>query len=119
MERYDREKKLDEANYLLFALGFRLICRLDNVRSPASRPDIPQRILDGEGNIHLFSSLSRLMPQYDYHEPTVPFTVYDRWQDWQRPESHPVAVSMARSPRYAPETADWMMDVLAEYLLLE
>lgn len=42
IKRYYEMKQLDEANYLLFALAFRWISRLENVRNPKSRPDIPQ-----------------------------------------------------------------------------
>lgn len=41
MERYYSMRQLDEANYLLFALAFRWVASLDNVRNPKSRPDIP------------------------------------------------------------------------------
>lgn len=45
------QKKLDEANYLLFALAMRRISSLDNVRNPRSRADIPQVLL-GRGRQH-------------------------------------------------------------------
>ena len=40
-EKYRRLNELDEANYLLFALAFRWISSLENVRNPSSLPDIP------------------------------------------------------------------------------
>ena len=46
LEAYRAGKKLDEANYLLFALAFRWISRLTYVRNPKSRQDIPGHLLD-------------------------------------------------------------------------
>lgn len=54
------QKKLDEANYLLFALAMRRISSLDNVRNPRSRADIPQVLLDADGNIHLNSLTAQM-----------------------------------------------------------
>lgn len=54
------QKKLDEANYLLFALAMRRISSLDNVRNPRSRPDIPSVLLDADGNIHLNSLTAQM-----------------------------------------------------------
>ena len=41
------QRKLDEANYLLFALAMRRVASLDNVRNPRSRADIPQELVLG------------------------------------------------------------------------
>mgnify|MGYP000808729019 CR=1 FL=1 len=61
------QKKLDEANYLLFALAMRRISSLDNVRNPRSRADIPQVLLDADGNIHT----DTYQVPYDYYICTV------------------------------------------------
>ena len=48
LARYVREEKLDEANYLLFALALRYVSSLENVRNPHSRADFPARLsVDG------------------------------------------------------------------------
>ena len=49
LEAYREGKKLDEANYLLFALAFRWMSRLAYVRNPKSHQDIPARLLDDGG----------------------------------------------------------------------
>lgn len=83
LEGYRAQRKLDEANYLLFALAFRWISALDNVRNPHSRPDMPAQILrEGPAGraqaLRLSSSLGRLMPQFDYGEPEVPYRPWRR-----------------------------------------
>lgn len=40
-QRFYEQSKLDEANYLLFALAMRRVSSLDNVRNPRSHKDIP------------------------------------------------------------------------------
>ena len=107
--------ELDEANYLLFALAFRWIDRLAYVRNPKSHQDIPGQLLDGEGNIHLRSFISQMMESKNGREPVVPFAVYD---DYTQFEQHGYDfVTMAQSPRYAPESADRIMDILRRYIL--
>lgn len=77
------QKKLDEANYLLFALAMRRISSLDNVRNPRSRADIPQVLLDADGNIHLNSLTAQMFAAKNGAEPTVPFRVYDDYRDFR------------------------------------
>ena len=61
LDRFYRERKLDEANYLLFALAARIVGSLENVRRPFSREDVPPQILapDGE-HIRLVQSFPDL-----------------------------------------------------------
>ena len=79
---YREGKKLDEANYLLFALAFRWISRLAYVRNPKSHQDIPARLLDAEGNIRLQSDISVLMEAMNGREPTIPFGVFDDYRQF-------------------------------------
>ena len=107
--------ELDEANYLLFALAFRWIDRLAYVRNPKSHQDIPKQLLDGDGNIHLRSFISQMMESKNGREPVVPFAVYD---DYTQFEQHGYDfVTMAQSPRYAPESADRIMEILRRYII--
>lgn len=119
IDRYRREEKLDEANYLLFALALRYVCALENVRNPRSRADMPTRIsTDGTQRppaLRLASSLSQLLPQYDFHEPEVPYAAFDDWRDFRASAPYALA-SMAISPRYAPPEADFIAGVLREYI---
>ena len=72
--------KLDEANYLLFALAFRWVSRLTYVRNPRSRQDVPQRLLAGPGAIRLTSDIARLMEGVNGPEPEIPFAAVDDYR---------------------------------------
>ena len=119
LARYRREEKLDEANYLLFALALRYVSSLENVRNPRSRADFPARLaLDGSQPptaIRLSSTLARLLPQYDFLEPTIPYTAYDDFHSFRAAAPYDLA-SLAISPRYAPKEADFIADVFREYI---
>ena len=99
LARYRREEKLDEANYLLFALALRYVASLENVRSPRSRPDMPQAIAVG-----------------GFHEPEIPYEVYGDWRAFRADAPYALA-SMAISPRYAPQEADFIASVFREYIV--
>ena len=106
--------ELDEANYLLFALAFRWVSRLAYVRNPKSLQDIPKQLLDGEGNIRLCSFVSRLMEGMNGPEPAIPFDVYDDYRTFKQTGYD--FVTMAQSPRYAPESADRIMEIVGRYI---
>lgn len=114
LESYRAGKKLDEANYLLFALAFRWIRRLVYVRNPKSHQDIPVRLLDGDGNIRLSSDIAALMEAMNGREPTIPFEVFDDYTRFR--ETGYDFVTMAQSPRYAPASADRIMRLLEPYI---
>ena len=113
---YDQHK-LDEANYLLFALALRRVSELDNVRNPKSRKDIPQAILDPEdsGDIRLVSLTSRMFEAKNGPEPLIPFHVYDDYTAF-RAEGPYDFMSVAVSPRYAPKEADALLPVFRRYM---
>ena len=106
--------ELDEANYLLFALAFRWISRLSYVRNPKSHQDIPKQLLDGEGNIRLCSFVSQLMEGMNGREPVIPFDVYDDYRTFRQTGYD--FVTMAQSPRYAPKSADRIMEIVGRYI---
>ncbi len=118
--RYYRQRQLDEANYLLFALALRLICELDNVRNPRSRPDIPRELLmDGQSDLIRLSSFpQQLMQGVNGPEPIVPFHVYDDYTRFEAQGEYDF-VTAAISPRYAPREADALLDVLKAYIRQE
>lgn len=109
------QKKLDEANYLLFALAMRRISSLDDVRNPRSRADIPQVLLDADGNIRLNSLTAQMFAAKNGAEPTVPFRVYDDYRDFRAAGAYDF-VTLAISPRYAPKEADALVEVVGEYI---
>ena len=117
LSRYVREEKLDEANYLLFALALRYISSLENVRNPHSRADFPARLaVDGSQPptaIRLSSTLARLLPQYDFAEPVIPYKSYDDFRSFRVAAPYDFA-SLAISPRYAPREADFIADALSQ-----
>ncbi len=114
IEGYRRVVELDEANYLLFALAFRWIDRLTYVRNPKSHQDIPRQLLDGEGNIHLRSFVSQMMEGMNGREPVIPFDVFDDYRQFNKTGYD--FVTMAQSPRYAPKSADRIMEIVRRYI---
>ena len=114
IDAYRKAVELDEANYLLFALAFRWIDRLAYVRNPKSHQDIPRHLLDGEGNIHLCSFISRMMESRNGKEPVIPFDVYDDYRTFRQHGYD--FVTMAQSPRYAPQSADRIMEIMRRYI---
>ncbi len=119
LSKYYEMRQLDEANYLLFALAFRWISELDNVRNPKSRPDIPAAILSpGRGDlIQLSSFVSHLMEGTNGAEPPVSFHVYDDYTAF-RADGGFDFVTVAISPRYAPREADGLLRVFERYISL-
>ena len=115
IDAYREITELDEANYLLFALAFRWISRLSYVRNPKSHQDIPAQLLDGEGNIHLRSFISQMMEGKNGREPVIPFDVYDDYRQFRQTGYD--FVTMAQSPRYAPKSADRIMEIVQRYIL--
>ena len=115
LEAYWAGKKLDEANYLLFALAFRWVSRLVYVRNPRSHQDIPAQLLNEAGDIHLRSDISALMEGLNGREPIIPFEVFDDYRLFA--ETGYDFVTMAQSPRYAPASSDRRMGLLEPYIV--
>ncbi|MBR5288810.1 MAG: UPF0489 family protein [Clostridia bacterium] len=114
IDTYRRAVELDEANYLLFALAFRWIDRLSYVRNPKSHQDIPPQLLDAQGNIHLRSFISAMMEGKNGKEPVIGFDVYDDYTQFRQTGYD--FVTMAQSPRYAPASADRIMEIVRQYI---
>ena len=115
IDTYRAAVELDEANYLLFALAFRWVSRLAYVRNPKSHQDIPRQLLDAAGDIHLRSFISQMMESKNGKEPVIPFAVYN---DYTQFKQHGYDfVTMAQSPRYAPASADKIMEIVGRYIV--
>ena len=114
---YYGQKQLDEANYLLFALAFRWVGELDNVRNPRSRPDIPREILaPGQSDlIRLSSFVSRFFEGTNGPEPEIPFHVYEDYTAFSAPGDFDF-LTVAVSPRYAPREAEALLPVFERYI---
>ena len=110
---YREKKQLDEANYLLFAIAFRWISSLDNVRNPNSRPDIPA--FCHENSLKLESSAGRILPMLNHNEPEIPFSVYNDWRSFKG--DNYTHATMAISPRYSPASADFIINIFREYII--
>jgi hypothetical protein len=115
-DRFYRERKLDEANYLLFALAARIVGSLENVRRPFSRKDVPAQILTPDGaHIRLPQSFPDLFERINGPEPLVPYKEYK--EDGSFTAAAPYDfMSLAISPRYAPQAADGLIPVFKEYM---
>ena len=109
------QRKLDEANYLLFALAMRHVASLDNVRNPRSRADISQELLNEAGDIHLTSMTAQLFAKQNGPEPVIPFRVYEDYHTFHA-EAPYHFVTLAISPRYAPKEADALAEVIGRYI---
>ena len=115
IDTYREAVELDEANYLLFALAFRWISSLAYVRNPKSHQDIPRQLLDAEGNIHLRSFVASMMEGKNGKEPVIPFDVVNDYTQFKQTGYD--FVTMAQSPRYAPKSADRIMDIVRRYIV--
>ena len=60
-------------------------------------------------------SCVRLLPQYDFLEPVIPYAAYDDFRSFCAAAPYDLA-SLAISPRYAPKEADFIADVFREYI---
>ena len=113
---YYKRKQLDEANYLLFALAFRYIDSLENIRNPRSRRDMPPGLLSSDTNtLRLGSPVARLMEPVNGPEPKIPYREYRSPEDYRTEEPFCFA-GWALSPRYAPREADALADIFREYI---
>ena len=116
LDRFYRERKLDEANYLLFALAARIVGSLEDVRRPFSREDIPPQIVaPDEAHIRLPQSFPDLFERVNGPEPLIPFREYREDGSFHAAAPYDF-VSLALSPRYAPLEADELIPVFREYM---
>ena len=121
---YARRGQLDEANYLLYALAFRWVDRLENVRNPNSKPDMPREIVsrrDGDGvptALRLRPPLPELFERRKGPEPEIPYREFQTGDTYYAEAPFDFA-SLAISPRYAPREADALVDLFAECFALE
>ena len=103
LERFYRERKLDEANYLLFALAARIVGSLENVRRPFSREDVPRQILaEDVDHIRLPQSFPDLFERVNGPEPLIPYHEYKEDGSFSAAAPYDY-ISLAISPRYAPK----------------
>ena len=118
LDRFYREKKLDEANYLLFALAARIVGSLENVRRPFSRDDVPASISAQSGIcIRLPQSFPDLFEKANGPEPLIPYREYKENDSFFAAAPYDF-VSLAISPRYAPREADGLIPIFTEYMRL-
>jgi hypothetical protein len=118
LDRFYREHKLDEANYLLFALASRIIGSLENVRRPFSRKDVPDQLLAQNGTfIRLPQSFPDLFEKVNGPEPLIPYREYRKDGSFQAAAPYDF-ISLAISPRYAPREADELIPLFKEYMML-
>ena len=118
LDRFYREKKLDEANYLLFALAARIVGSLENVRRPFSQNDVPRQILTADGgHIRLPQSFPDLFERINGPEPLIPYRAYKEDGSFRAAAPYDF-VSLAISPRYAPVAADELVPVFKSYMQL-
>lgn len=116
IEGYRASGQLNEANYLLFALAFRWVESLINLRIPASKPDMPPDIIRADGaGLRLESAFPALFEARYGAEPLVSYREVADGRNFfaQAPYDF---LSLALSPRYAPETADALIPVFRAFM---
>ena len=116
IDAYRECKQLNEANYLAFALAFRWVKKLENLRIPASQKDMPQDMISPDGkSLRLESAFPALFEARYGAEPQVPYTEYTDGRNYHA-EAPFDFISLAISPRYAPETADALIPVFESFM---
>lgn len=117
LKEYREKVQLNEANYLSFALGFRWLSGLENIRNPKSKPDFPMEMLQNPdpAAIQLRSAFPQLFEAKYGPEPVVPYIEYATGEAY-RAEAPFDCVSLAISPRYAPKEADELIGVFESYM---
>ena len=113
IDEFYAARQLDEANYLLFAVAMRMVSSLDDVRRPFSAPDIPKNFVQ-DGVLQLPQAFPELFSRITGEEPQIPFREYR--EEEYRAHAPFDFVTLALSPRYAPESADRLADVIREYI---
>ena len=119
---YAERGQLDEANYLLYALAFRWVRRLENVRNPKSKPDLPPALVarrDAAGSptaLRLRPPLPELFERMNGPEPEIEYREYPCGEAY-RAEAPFDFASLAISPRYAPREADALVEAVEECFL--
>lgn len=115
-ETFRAEGQLNEANYLVFALAARMIGRLENLRNPLSRPDLPGEMLRDETHLQLKSAFPGLFEAKNGEEPIAEYAQYDDPFSYRAQAPYDL-ITLARSPRYTPRSADFLEKVIADYLI--
>lgn len=118
LQEYREKVQLNEANYLAFALGFRWIASLENIRNPKSKPDFPKEMLHDTENpaIRLKSAFPQLFEAKYGNEPIVPYFEYLSGDAYIACSPFDF-MSVAISPRYSPKEADELISVFEAYIL--
>lgn len=99
----------------MFALAFRWLGELDNVRIPTSLPDFPSDLRAEDGrSLRLKSSFPALFEARYGEEPAVPFFETTDGRKYTAPVPFDI-LSLAISPRYAPASADALVPVIMSY----
>lgn len=114
---YREMHKLTEANYLSFALAFRWVSSLTNVRIPPSKPDFPTEMLSPGGGIRLFTAFPALFEAKNGEEPLIDY-IEARYPEPFSVPGQFSAMSLAVSPRYTPSSADRLIRIISEYMLI-
>lgn len=117
LTEYRGKVQLNEANYLSFALAFRWIACIENVRNPKSKPDFPKEMLapDNKNSIQLRSAFPQLFETKFGDEPVVPYIEHKDGPSFTADAPFD-AISLAISPRYSPKEADELIEVFEEYM---
>ncbi len=116
LDRFYQERKLDEANYLLFSLAARIVGSLENVRRPFSRNDVPPQLLTLDGaHLRLPQSFPDLFERINGPEPLIPYKEYKEDGSFQAAAPYDY-MSLAISPRYAPQEADALIPMFKAYM---
>lgn len=114
---------IDIADYLLFAVAFRWVSSLTYCANPnADAGDIPLNIviekipnyIDKPISLHI-KLKSRENQETQLNEPTIPLHIIPTIKDVKSDGDFDF-VSIAQSPNYTPHTADFILEIIRDYI---
>lgn len=114
-DAFREQKQMNEANYLVFAIAARMVGRLENIRNPKSLTDFPAEMRSGENKIRLFTAFPSLFEAKNGWEPEVEYRCFEDYNAYRTEEKFDF-ISLAISPRYTPESADALIEVIRRYM---
>lgn len=119
-KNFGNEGEIDIANYLLFALAFGWVSDLTYCANPkAVKVDIPEAFFEdgipAPGDKKMFKSDIMLRSKGYETELEIPFTMIVTYDEVNYVGDFDF-VSLAQSPNYTPENADFIMDIFREYI---
>lgn len=123
----ENSHRINIGNYLLFALAYRWISNIVYCSNPKGQTgDIPEKLILGKApyneleeivqlNLQLRSS-EEIEARKRSKEPEVPLWIFPQI-DHVKFEGDFDYITVAQSPNYTPQNADYILDIIKEYMI--